>query len=447
MTISAFNYRVVIRCIKDNQAWILVAAALLLLSAETLFLIPLGIMAALGMYRLGRAPHRLYRERALQVLLWLFLCLWVPQLASLVGAVNLERSGKLALLYPLYLFCGVFILQELRRPGHLARLSLALLLIVIFWCVDGLIQYATGTNLLGYPHQDGMLSGMFYPKLRLGIILAVLVPVALEAVRNLNRDSPYPWLLLIPFAVVVVLGGRRSAWLMLLIGLSAYLPLVFVTLSARARYIIAGALCGAVALVGSLYFKSPDLNRRMVLLTGIVSSEYQAERATSMRTPIWDTALNMFQDNWLNGVGPRGFRYAYGRYADADNHFMRQGQDGQTHPHLVFLEIAVETGVPGLLGFILFYLTILRYWWRSRHATGSGAWAAALLAATFPLNAHLAFYGSYWSGFLWLLTACVLAANSHITAQTSAPPARRHNAPGTLPMPPVRAARAPQGGQ
>ena len=64
----------------------------------------------------------------------------------------------------------------------------------------------------------------------------------------------------------------------------------------------------------------------------------------------------------------------------------------------------------GLLGFILFYLVILRYWWRGRHATLSGAWTAALLAATFPLNAHLAFYGSYWSGFLWLLIACVLAA-------------------------------------
>jgi len=433
--------------VKDNHAWMLVAAALLLLSAETLFLIPLGIMAALGIYRLGRAPHLLYRDQALKVLLCLFLCLWVPQLVSLVSAVNLERSGKIALLYPLYLFCGVFILQELRRPGHLARLSLALLLIVIFWCVDGLIQYATGTNLLGYPYQDGMLSGMFYPKLRLGIIVAALVPVALETVRNLNRDSPYPWLLLIPFAVVVLLSGRRSAWLMLIIGLSAYLPLVFMTLSAKARYIIAGALCGAVALVGSLYFKSPDINRRMVLLTGIVSSEYEAERATSRRTPIWDTAVNMFQDNWLSGVGPRGFRYAYSSYADADNYFMRQGQDGQTHPHLVFLEIAVETGVIGLLGFILFYLTILRYWWRGRRATTSGAWTAALLAATFPLNAHLAFYGSYWSGFLWLLTACVLAANSHTTPRTSAPPAPRHNAPGTPSTLPARGVRALRGRQ
>ena len=398
--------------VRDNHAWMLVVAALLLLSTDTLSLVPLGIMALLGIYRVGRDPQAICRDRTLRVLLFLFLCLWLPQLLSLIGAVNLERSAKIALLYPLYLFCGVFILQELARPGNLYRFSLALLFVVVFWCVDALIQYATGTNLLGYPYQDGMLSGMFYPKLRLGIILAVLVPIALETVRNVNRDSLYPWLLLIPFTVVVLLSGRRSAWLMLIISLSAYLPLVFISLSTKARYIIAGALCVAVVLVGTVYFKSPDINRRIALLTGILSSEYQAERATSMRTPIWDTANNMFRDNWLNGVGPRGFRYAYSIYADEDNYFVRQGQDGQTHPHLVFLEIAVETGVIGLAGFILFYLTVLRYWWQGRHSTTNGAWTAALLAATFPLNAHLAFYGSYWSGFLWLLTACTLAGQA-----------------------------------
>ena len=410
MTKSLNSISSIGRFIINNHAWLLVAAALLLLSTETLSLVPQIMMAALGLYHVSRNPGVIFRDRAIRVLALLFLCLWLPQLASLIGAVNLERSAKIALLYPLYLFCGIFIVRELARPGNLSRLSLALLVVVIFWCVDGLIQYATGANLLGYPYQDGMLSGMFYPKLRLGIILAVLVPVALETVRNVNRDSLFPWLLLIPFTVVVLLSGRRSAWLMLIIGLSAYLPLVVLSLSSRARYIITGALCVAVLLVGAVYFKSPDINRRIVLLTGMLGSEYQAERATSMRTPIWHTAYNMFQDNWLNGVGPRGFRYAYRTYADEDNYFVRRGQEGQTHPHMVFLEIAVETGVIGLAGFILFYVTMLRYWWRGRHSTINGAWTAALLAGTFPLNAHLAFYGSYWSGFLWLLIACTLVA-------------------------------------
>ena len=410
MTKSPDSYSFIGRYILDNHAWILVATALLLLSTDTLSLVPQIMMAALGLYHISRNPGEMFRDKTVRVLVLLFLCLWLPQLISLIGAVNPGRSAKIASLYPLYLFCGIFILRELARPGNLRRLSLALLAVVIFWCVDGLIQYANGKNLLGYPYEDGMLSGMFYPKLRLGIILAVLAPVALETVRNVNRDSLFPWLLLIPFTVVVLLSGRRSAWLMLIIGLSAYLPLVVLSLSSRARYIITGALCVSVLLVGWVYFYSPDINRRIDLLTGMLSNEYLAEKATSRRTPIWDTAWNMLQDNWINGVGPRGFRYAYRTYADEDNYFVRRGQDGQTHPHMVFLEIAVETGVIGLAGFILFYITLLRYWWRGRHSTITGAWTATLLAGTFPLNAHLAFYGSYWSGFLWLLIACTLVA-------------------------------------
>ena len=398
------------RFLTNNHAWMLVASALLLLSTETLSLFIQGSMAALGMYHIYRNPHTIYRDQSCRVLLFLFLCLWLPQLISLIGAVNPMRSAKIVLLYPLYLFCGIFIVRALVRPGVLSRLSLALLLIVLFWCVDALIQYRTGANLFGYPYQDGKLSGMFYPKLRLGIVLAVFIPVALETIRNVNKESLYPWLLLIPFTVVVLLSGRRSAWIMLIIGLSAYLPLVIFSLSSKARYIIAGALCVAVLLGGLVYFKSPDINRRIVLLTGMLGSEYEAERATSMRTAIWDTAYNMLQENWINGIGPRGFRYAYRTYADEGNYFVRQGQEGQTHPHLVLLEIAVETGVTGLVGFILFYLTVLRYWWQARHCTISSAWTAALLAATFPLNTHLAFYGSYWSGLMWLLIACTMAA-------------------------------------
>ncbi len=395
--------------LSNNYAWMLVASALLLLSTGTLSLVPLGIMAALGIYQVGRNPGMIYRDKSLRALLFLFLCLWLPQLISLIDAVNLARSAKIVMLYPLYLFCGIFILRELARADNLSRLSLAFLLIAVFWCVDALFQYATGANLLGYPYQADGLSGMFYPKLRLGIVLAVFIPIAVEALRNINRENVLSWLILIPFVVVVLLSGRRSAWIMLIVALSAYLPVVFLTLSVRARYIATGALCVSMLLVSWTYFNSPDINRRIASLTGIFSSEYQAERATSKRTPIWETAYNMLGDNWINGVGPRGFRYVYKNYADEDNLFVREGYDGQTHPHLVFLEVAVETGVIGLAGFFLFYFTILRYWWRGRRATDIGAWTSALLAASFPLNAHMAFYGSYWSGFLWLLIACTLA--------------------------------------
>lgn len=411
------------RVVTDNAPWILIATAALLLTTTTLSLAPMGIMAALGLWQVARDPRAVCREPACRGLALLFLCLWLPQLVSLIDAANFARSAKTALSYPAYLFCGLFIVRALARPGQFARLSLALLCLVVFWCVDALVQYATGANLFGYPYQEGGLTGMFHPKIRLGLVVAVLAPIVLEALRRLNKDSPLSWLIVVPLIAVVFLSGRRSAWVILALSLLAYLAPAFLTLSKRAKCALLAAVCAASALAIYTGLKDPGLNQRMVLLTGALSSRHQAEMATAGRDSLWDTAYNMFAENRINGVGPRGFRYVYEDHADEGDAFTQEGRFGH-FPHLVFLEIAVETGLIGIAGFVLFYLTLLRHWWRDRRDLNAVAWRAALLAAAFPFNAHLAFYGSYWGGFLWLLIACAVAAS-----YSTGPPARPGAAP------------------
>ena len=406
-----------------NAPWLLIAATALLLTTTTLSLAPIGIMMALGFWQVAKDPRMICRDPACRGLALLFLCLWAPQLVSLIDAVNFARSAKTALSYPAYLFCGIFILRGLARPGQFERLSLALLCLVVFWCVDAFAQYATGANLFGYPYQEGGLTGMFHPKIRLGLVVAVLTPIVLEALRRLNKDSPLSWLIIVPLVAVVFLSGRRSAWVILALSLLAYLPLVFLTLSTRAKGALLVAVCAASTLAIYAGLNDPGLNRRMVLLTGALSSRHQAEMATSGRASLWNTAYNMFAENRINGVGPRGFRYVYEEHADAGDAFIQEGRFGH-FPHLVFLEIAVETGLIGIVGFVLFYATLLRRWWRDRRDLNAVAWRAALLAAAFPFNAHLAFYGSYWGGFLWLLIACAVAASF-----PTGPPARPGAAP------------------
>ena len=411
------------RIVTDNAPWILIATAALLLTTTTLSLAPIGIMAALGLWQVAKDPRGVCREPACRGLALLFLCLWLPQLISLIDAVNFPRSAKTALSYPAYLFCGLFIVRGLARPRQFARLALALLCLVAFWCVDGFVQYATGANLFGHPYQEGGLTGMFHPKIRLGLVVAVLAPIVLEALRRLNKDSPFSWLIMVPLITVVFLSGRRSAWVILALSLLAYLSPVFLTLSARAKCALLAAVCAASTLAIYAGLKDPGLNQRMVLLTGALNSRHQAEMATSGRASLWDTAYNMFAENRINGVGPRGFRYVYEEHADEGDVFTQEGRFGH-FPHLVFLEIAVETGLIGIAGFVLFYLTLLRHWWRDRRDLNAVAWRAALLAAAFPFNAHLAFYGSYWGGFLWLLIACAVAATF-----STGPPARPGAAP------------------
>jgi O-antigen ligase len=96
----------------------------------------------------------------------------------------------------------------------------------------------------------------------------------------------------------------------------------------------------------------------------------------------------------------------YQDFAPADDFWIGIGSTGQTHPHLMVLEVLIETGVAGLCGYGFALLLILRHMWalRTRELTAS-AYLMVALVAWFPLNAHLAFYGSYWSNIAWMLLA------------------------------------------
>ena len=131
-----------------------------------------------------------------------------------------------------------------------------------------------------------------------------------------------------------------------------------------------------------------------------------ADIATSHRLSLWKTGLAVARAHWLNGVGPRGYRTVYRDFAEADDFWINRGKTGQTHPHLMALEISVETGAVGLIGYgAVLFLLVRNIWRRRTRDPASAVCLMVVLVAWFPLNAHLAFYGSYWSTIVWIMIA------------------------------------------
>ena len=66
----------------------------------------------------------------------------------------------------------------------------------------------------------------------------------------------------------------------------------------------------------------------------------------------------------------------------------------------------------GLLLWLLGTGLALRAWWRASAAARERALAPALglVAMTFPLNTHLAFYSAWWGLLFWWLLALYCAA-------------------------------------
>lgn len=406
----------------DNGPWLLLAATLALFATETLFNAPFWMLAVAGLYQAGRRPRALLDQPLLRHAGLLFLCLWLPQLAALPDAVNPVRSTGIALAYLHYYFAAVFVLGTLRdRPATLGRLETALFAITTFWVLDALLQYAAGTDLFGYPYRPGQLTGMFDPKIRLGHLLAVLLPAYCEFVRRSARERPWLWLLPLLLLVVVFLSGKRVAWLMAAVAIGGYMAYLLHArlLSWRSLLLVAVITCAAGA---GLLATNQSLARRAGALLGIFSGEAaQVDRATSHRLPLWTTAMNMARANWINGVGTRGYRYAFREYAGKDNFFLKRGRQGQTHPHQLLLEVAAETGVIGIAGLLAFWWLLLARAWCSLRTTPARApWIISGFVAWLPFNAHLAFYGSYWSSVSWWVLLGLLMA----TATTASDPAQ-----------------------
>ncbi len=385
---------------------LLILLTLLLLATRTAFNIAYGLLALAGLAMLIRRPRELLADPAVRLLALLFLCLWLPILASLPDAANPARAWSNALQYPRFLLAGIFVTVLLREPRRRVFLLNGVMLVSGFWVADALLQYFAGSDLFGYPYDRDQLTGMFYPKMRIGQLLAILAPLVIDGLRRAAANRPWVWLWLLPYTAVILLSNKRAAWLMFAVAVTLWLG--HALLRGRLSWRLLGALAaGMVLTLALLYQTSPSLHGMVNSSRGILSGDLQQfDNATSHRVSLWQTAFDMARAHWINGVGPRGYRKVYRDYARPGDFWIEGGATGQTHPHQLLLEIAAETGGIGLAGYLLFLLLLLRAGLR-------GADPPLLMCAfvaAMPLNVSNAFYGSYWSTLIWLFLPLAIAS-------------------------------------
>ena len=367
---------------------------------------PIGILFLLGLVQWVRAPQTMLGSAGARLFVMVFACLWIPMLLSLPDAANPARALKTTVLYLHYLPAGLYVVHML-ADHRIRRIVLGGIVVVVgFWSVDGAIQWFTGRDLFGYPYDGSVLKGVFYPKQRFGLVLAVFTPLYLHVVQRFAARTPFAWLLLAPLLLAVAFSLKRTAWIMLVAAVAFYAVAFFnatarnVRLAGFALVVCFAAFAAAVAFV-------PNLQTQVSGTMNIFSTDFEtADIATSRRLTLWKTGASIARAHWLNGVGPRGYRTVYRDFAAADDFWILRGTKGQTHPHLMALEIVTETGLIGLFGYALGLLLLGKAIWRLRkHDPGATACLIVVAVAWFPLNAHLAFYGSYWSNIAWLMFA------------------------------------------
>ena len=280
---------------------------------------------------------------------------WMP--LSLAPAETLTSASFL--LPPL-----AILLWIVRRGALSLRASIAGLLVVCFLgAVLGLRQFGSGNlDLFFYRFSSwGKAPGFFANSAHMAVMMLASVPFLAALVIDVGnrsgdskRGSGIALGAVVLFATMMTLVVINASGAVLL--LSA--PVMFLTvalwggrgvawLRRLAVPLLVIALAGAIALT-------------------FLSGRTQANNATSVatRSEIWSHSRDAVAEFGVAGSGIGSFVNVYQRYepvATIETTFVN-------HAHNDYLELALETGIPGIILVLLFLL----WWWRAAWNTWRG---------------------------------------------------------------------------
>ena len=303
--------------------------------------------------------------------------------------------------------------RQLRYLTHL------LAAIAAIWAFDAVCQASFGISLGGVSNTY-RISGIFGDdNLKLGLVLPLLAPMLLMLSERKATWCIAAWILL---AASILMAGARAGWVMF-----AVLSVCWCFRLSGNRWRRTGLYLGlattALSLLGAMLYLSTDrfserIDRTVQAFNG--AGGKGLDYALAGRLPIWQTAVRMSNAHPVNGVGVRGFRFAYPNFAAPGDRWVRESVDkhstpiktGATHPHQLFLELSSETGLIGVALWLTAAGLLLRAYRHSSTAVRVQAWpyVMAVFVLIFPFNTHTALYSSFWASVLWWLLALMAAA-------------------------------------
>lgn len=379
---------------------VLPASVVFFLPFGSLIFLPLVIMALCGIYILYReVKHKSFDVTKYKFLFIAFLLIWAPMLFSLTDAANIRHSASSTLSVLPYFFVGVYIIDTLKSQTARDYLNRLILLVTLFWCMDAMFQLFTGTDFFGHGYlSKNRLSGIFYPRYTLGLVLVLFFPVVLEELRRFSKNNTWVIISIIfasIYIAVIILSGSRNAAVMLVIGIIAWLAYVmYISGLFHWKKILISLILG-IPLVFILLSMQPTRIDTMVQIPSL--NIKTLDKLSNHRLPLWEAASGMAIDHWINGIGPRGFRHVYNQYKPEKRKFGYEYSHASTHPHFALLEIAAETGIIGLICIAIMLFSIFNRLKKVSKFDKLAAypWFLGVTLAIVP-NVAKAFYSSFW---------------------------------------------------
>lgn len=358
------------------------------------------LMAIAGIGVLLNRKLAVFQQPDIRVFLALWACWFLPAVISCFDSGAVERSLTAIIRYLSYGIAGFAFLALALKAFEIDRLLVFAGGLICFLALDGIAQFYLGFSVFGERVYDDVRYG---PRVTgsvgidYGPVMVVLSPFVFEMIRRHASQYRWLWSALPLISVAVVLSGSRASTLLFAVGL-----ILFCGMTLRAgdrdttlRFLLVGAL--SVVAIGVVVLSGAGANQWSDALSIIGGDAATVENALAFRPIIWAEAVAQFLSHPVNGVGIKAFQVV-----SQDVLFAVEGLPEKPQgwmPHLAILEIAVDTGVIGLFGYVVFIVLLFK----SFCGTDARMIAPfiAVLLSVFPLASTLSVFSMRIAGLTW----------------------------------------------
>jgi O-antigen ligase len=258
-------------------------------------------------------------------------------------------------------------------------------------------------------------SATFYNKNSLAALINLLFfPVlAYALIRSKSSREITTSSIIFVFALVLALINSRGALLALFVGGIIMLVLGWSQIDKRRLVIVGMVIIGAFFIAGMLKNHIPHIPDAGV--TERIATLRDTESAGHTRFVIWQPAWELFKQYPWTGIGLGTYFLAIPPFLHADDH------SAGFYVHNDYLQIALETGIPGFIFlFLILLATLYRFINTVRSSHGQPSQHLQLLAsftALLTLAIHSAFTYNLYIMPIMLLAGLMLGRFNYIADQ------------------------------
>ena len=339
--------------------------------------------------------------------------LWITFVINLFLSQNFDLSLNRVLKFIFIIFFVSAIKFIIRYKNYffenyIYKIWSLIFLIVIF---DLVFEYIFGHNILGNKsYMPGRLTGFIDGELVIGyyfIGFALLAFIFLD--KQIGKKN-YTFFILLIFIYISFLIGERSNFIKFFIASLIFFLIVY-------EIDLKKKIIGILITISILYitvsniniyktrfvYQMPNLLEKNGIKKYMLNSTYGSH---------YNTALSVFKNNIIFGVGIKNYREESIKkiYTDQNKDFKFQIMG--THPHQIHLELLSETGIFGYLSFFSFIIYSLYLSLSSFLKSKNHYQLAAILfviCSLIPLLPSGSFFSTYTSVLFWFNYALMMA--------------------------------------